>query len=173
MTKGFYADKELISVRYTSPAHDVVAIEYVDPNDENNTLNDMCGIDDISHPDVVSILESGWSMERIQKETVDYNQKEATAHKEILRYMAQDEIAALEEKYVARIEELETSQGLEEADIVNVVIGNTDDDVLFKAKLAAFELEKVQKSKSKTLKSDIRGAETLIKLFGILAKIYK
>jgi hypothetical protein len=87
--------------------------------------------------------------------------------------MAKQEIEDLEAKYLAKIDKLEKSVGMGDADLVNAVITNTDDDVLFKAKLSAFELEKVQKSKAKTLKADIRGAESLIKLFGILAKLYK
>jgi len=174
MSQGFFADKEIKAVRYTSPAHDNIEIEYVNPDDTTPKVwFDQIGFDDLEHPDIKSIIDGGWTPERIQKETVRYNQQESTAHKEILRHMALQEVTALEEKYVARIDQLEKAKGLDEADFVSTVINNTDDDVLFKAKLAAFELEKVQKSKAKTLKADIRGAETLIKLFGVLAKLYK
>ena len=170
---GFFDDKQILSARYTSEAHDTVMVEMVDPQNAKQAVDYPLGIQDINHPDVQSLVDAGWDFERIQKETLEYNQAERQHFKEVLQYIATEEAKENEQVYKAKIAELEQKAGIDMADIVPSVVNSTDADVLFQAKLAAFELDKVQASKSKTLKNDIREATSLIQLFGLLAKVYK
>ena len=171
---GFFEDKEVFNVFFMNEAHDTVEVHWSDPNEKEKKLR-LYQLDftDLDHPDVRSIIAKGFTAEKIQKDTIEENQAQAKAFKDTLRFMAGVEMEEMEAKYKERIADLERTQGMDAAQIVPLVVNNTDDDVLFKAKLAAFELDKVEKSRSKTLKSDIRQAESLIKLFGILAKLYK
>lgn len=55
----------------------------------------------------------------------------------------------------------------------NIINNNKEEDFIFKVKLAVFEIPEVKKSKSKTLKTKIRKAKTVLELCEIVNKLLK
>ena len=126
--------------------------------------------EDCTHPEIRHLVdEKGWTKERIQTQTnleIRRASEEWQIHnKEFLDGAKQQ----IREEYKEALKEIERQTNFD--NVIDYVLNNNSDEELFRCKLSALALDKVKKSKAKTLKNNIRNAKTMLEVFGILAKL--
>ena len=126
--------------------------------------------EDCTHPEIRHLVdEKGWTKERIQTQTnleIRRASEEWQIHnKEFLDGAKQQ----IREEYKEALKEIERQTNFD--NVIDYVLNNNSDEELFRCKLSALALDKVKKSKAKTLKNNIRNAKTMIEVFGIIAKL--
>ena len=126
--------------------------------------------EDCTHPEIRHLVdEKGWTKERIQTQTnleIRRASEEWQIHnKEFLDGAKQQ----IREEYKEALKEIERQTNFD--NVIDYVLNNKSDEELFRCKLSALALDKVKKSKAKTLKNNIRNAKTMIEVFGIIAKL--
>ena len=126
--------------------------------------------EDCTHPEIRHLVdEKGWTEERIQTQTnleIRRASEEWKLHnKEFLDGAKQQ----IREEYKEALKEIERQTNFD--NVIDYVLNNNSDEELFRCKLSALSLDKVKKSKAKTLKNNIRNAKTMIEVFGIIAKL--
>ena len=126
--------------------------------------------EDCTHPEIRHLVdEKGWTKERIQTQTnleIRRASEEWQIHnKEFLDGAKQQ----IREEYKEALKEIERQTNFD--NVIDYVLNNKSDEELFRCKLSALALDKVKKSKAKTLKNNIRNAKTMLEVFGILAKL--
>ena len=126
--------------------------------------------EDCTHPEIRHLVdEKGWTEERIQTQTnleIRRASEEWQIHnKEFLDGAKQQ----IREEYKEALKEIERQTNFD--NVIDYVLNNKSDEELFRCKLSALALDKVKKSKAKTLKNNIRNAKTMLEVFGILAKL--
>ena len=143
---------------------------------------------DPTNENLIALKEAGWSFERIQKETHEnidamlkarqsqiHRQIDAKVKEQVDRYyeiinseteMTREQIAtAYEQRYA---EMINTGPAITTTVFQSVLDNNADEELLFKSKLAAFEIPKIKELKDRASKQKIRTAKSLMELFGIL-----
>ena len=143
--------------------------------------------------DFKALEKAGWDLERVTEETVAYKRDTSRMHNESIKAAA-DEILkedrkAIKEEWDKLKEEWTKSdlswKQVDEAlgkaevkrqeaitDIVGTIMANNEDeDMLFKAKLAAMELDIVKASKKTKSKQEIRKAKSLMEVISTLYKL--
>ena len=126
--------------------------------------------EDCTHPEIRHLVdEKGWTEERIQTQTnleIRRASEEWQIHNKEFLDGAKEQIR---EEYKEALKEIERQANFD--NVVDYVLNNNSDEELFRCKLSALGLNKVKKSKAKTLKNNIRNAKTMLEVFGILAKL--
>ncbi len=161
------ANYKIIYARFTNPQHDTIEVLY---EDEGVSRPYYVPALDNKHDDVKYLAANGWDFEAILGATGDYQQGEKKALLRIYKSLAAEEVNRLETEMKEKIEKLK-QQELEKSSIITAIVSNNDDDeAVFRAKLAVFELPKVKASKDKKLKGAIRKANTLLELISLTSK---
>ena len=126
--------------------------------------------EDCTHPEIRYLVdEKGWTQERIQTQTnleIRRASEEWQLHNKEFLDGAKEQIR---EEYKEALKEIERQTNFD--NVIEYVLNNNSDEELFRCKLSALALDKVKKSKAKTLKNNIRNAKTMLEVFGILAKL--
>ena len=126
--------------------------------------------EDCTHPEIRHLVdEKGWTEERIQTQTnleIRRASEEWQLHNKEFLDGAKEQIR---EEYKEALKEIERQTNFD--NVIDYVLNNNSDEELFRCKLSALALDKVKKSKAKTLKNNIRNAKTMIEVFGIIAKL--
>ena len=126
--------------------------------------------EDCTHPEIRHLVdEKGWTEERIQTQTnleIRRASEEWQLHNKEFLDGAKEQIR---EEYKEALKEIERQSNFD--NVIDYVLNNKSDEELFRCKLSALSLDKVKKSKAKTLKNNIRNAKTMIEVFGIIAKL--
>ena len=126
--------------------------------------------EDCTHPEIRHLVdEKGWTKERIQTQTnleIRRASEEWQLHNKEFLDGAKEQIR---EEYKEALKEIERQTNFD--NVIDYVLNNNSDEELFRCKLSALSLDKVKKSKAKTLKNNIRNAKTMIEVFGIIAKL--
>ncbi len=126
--------------------------------------------EDCTHPEIRYLVdEKGWTEERIQTQTnleIRRASEEWQLHNKEFLDGAKEQIR---EEYKEALKEIERQTNFD--NVIDYVLNNKSDEELFRCKLSALALDKVKKSKAKTLKNNIRNAKTMLEVFGILAKL--
>tara|TARA_Y100000004_G_scaffold30585_1_gene31862 strand:- start:1101 stop:1724 length:624 start_codon:yes stop_codon:yes gene_type:complete len=126
--------------------------------------------EDCTHPEIRHLVdEKGWTEERIQTQTnleIRRASEEWQLHNKEFLDGAKEQIR---EEYKEALKEIERQSNFD--NVIDYVLNNNSDEELFRCKLSALSLDKVKKSKAKTLKNNIRNAKTMIEVFGIIAKL--
>lgn len=126
--------------------------------------------EDCTHPEIRHLVdEKGWTEERIQTQTnleIRRASEEWQLHNKEFLDGAKEQIR---EEYKEALKEIERQTNFD--NVIDYVLNNNSDEELFRCKLSALSLDKVKKSKAKTLKNNIRNAKTMIEVFGIIAKL--
>ena len=114
--------------------------------------------------DFQALAKAGWDLEAVTDATAEYKRDtsriyDESIHTAAMKYLKENPTEVIVEKNVVV------------TDIIGTIMANNEDeDMLFKAKLAAMELDIVKASKDTKVKSDIRKAKSLIE---VIAKINK
>ncbi len=126
--------------------------------------------EDSTHPEIRCLIDQhGWNTEKIQAGTdreIRRASEEWQIHNKEFLDGAKEQIR---EEYKEALKEIERQTNFD--NVIDYVLNNKNDEELFRCKLSALGLDKVKKSKAKTLKNNIRNAKTMIEVFGIIAKL--
>ena len=164
-----FTGKQIIRAVYTNESHDTIKVEYYngDTNaDGTPTIIPMYISSDPNATYLKALFAEGYDFERVQKETVINNQEQAIAWRKMIKMFAVNEIEKVKKQYDEKFNELAAS-GVTDFSAVPVMIleNNANEEYLFKAKIALFELPAIKEIKDTKGKAKIRGSKTLLDLF--------
>lgn len=165
-------NNKISTVRFTNEEHDTIEVVYDQSiNDTPDFVTHYLEVD-FSHPDFLSLEESGWDLERIQKFTISYNQQQGEAWREIVKFHAAEDVKGIKEDFNNKIENMKEEVVKSSAIIKAVISNNDDEETVFKAKLEIFELDAVKSLKDRNKKMSIRKSKSLLELLSNLNEIY-
>ena len=164
-----FTGKQIIRAVFTNESHDTINVEYWrgdNKPDGSPVIISMYISADPNSRTAKALFAEGYDLERVQKETVIYNAEQSIAWRKLIKAHATPEIAKIKDQYEAKFNEM-TASGVTDFSVVPLMIleNNTNDEYLFKAKLALFESPAIKSIKNTKGKAKIRGAKTLLDLF--------
>jgi hypothetical protein len=158
---------DITTCRYTSPTHDTIEVLYKAEN-ENELSSYFVPAIQPDNEDLKYLLANGWDFEQIDRTTTAYNKSQKGLFRQFHRYLAKEEVARLQGEMEKKIELLKQDELQKSNIIAAVVTNNSDEEAVFRAKLAAFEIPAIKDSKDKDLKMNIRKSKTIA---GVVALI--
>ena len=171
-----FTGKQIIRAVYTNESHDTIKVEYYngDTNaDGTPTIIPMYISSDPNATYLKALFAEGYDFERVQKETVINNQEQAIAWRKMIKMFATAEINTVKAEYQKKYEDLVANAPALGSNIFQYIIdNNTNEEVLFRTKLAAIEAPEVKSTTDKNLKQKIRTSKSLLDLFAVLSIIY-
>lgn len=164
-----FTGKEIARAVYTNEAHDTIRVEYYNGQVDAKGSRVVIPVYISSDPNATYLKElfaEGYDFERIQKETVINNHQQVMVWRQMVKAEAAAEIAKIKEQYEAKFNEM-SAAGVTDFSAVPLMIldNNTNDEYLFKAKIALFESPLIKGVKNTKAKAKVRGAKTLLDLF--------
>ena len=187
---AIFSGKQILKAVFTNNANDTIELVYDHKSDgiKPEYISIWIPATDPTNENLIALKEAGWSFERIQKETHEnidtmvkarqaqiHNQIDAKVKEQVDRYyeiinseteMTREQIAtAYEQRYA---EMINTGPAITTTVFQSVLDNNADEELLFKSKLAAFEIPRIKELKDRSSKQKIRTAKSLMELFGIL-----
>ena len=187
---AIFSGKQILKAVFTNNANDTIELVYDHKSDGEKPeyISIWIPATDPTNENLIALKEAGWSFERIQKETHEnidmmvkarqaqiHQQIDAKVKEQVDRYyeiinseteMTREQIAtAYEQRYA---EMINTGPAITTTIFQSVLDNNADEELLFKSKLAAFELPQIKNLKDRSVKQKIRTAKSLMELFGIL-----
>jgi hypothetical protein len=187
---AIFSGKQILRAVFTNNANDTIELVYDHKSDGKKPeyISIWIPATDPTNENLIALKEAGWSFERIQKETHEnidamikarqaqiHQQIDAKVKEQVDRYyeiinseteMTREQIAtAYEQRYA---EMISTGPAITTTVFQSVLDNNADEELLFKSKLAAFEIPKIKELKDRASKQKIRTAKSLMELFGIL-----
>jgi hypothetical protein len=187
---AIFSGKQILRAVFTNNANDTIELVYNHKSDgiKPEYISIWIPATDPTNENLIALKEAGWSFERIQKETHEnidamlkaraaqiHQQIDAKVKEQVDRYyeiinseteMTREQIAtAYEQRYA---EMINTGPAITTTVFQSVLDNNVDEELLFKSKLAAFEIPKIKELKDRASKQKIRTAKSLMELFGIL-----
>ena len=193
-----FTKENVISARLINEEH--TTIEVVHTIEGDDKVHSYILEYDKDSADFQALEKTGWDLERITDATAEYKRDSNRLYDESIQAAA-DEILKEDRKVIKeewdKLKEEWTKSGIsseelkeqwakadqafgkaevkrQEAitDIVGTIIANNEDeDMLFKAKLAAMELDIVKASKKTKSKQEIRKAKSLMEVISTLYKL--
>lgn len=187
---AIFSNKEILKAVFTNNANDTIEVVF-NHKEEGETpqyISIWVPATDPQNDNLIALKEAGWSFERIQREThesIDLllkarqsqisQQIDAKVKEQVDRYyelinseteMTREQIAAAYEQRYAEM--INTGPAITTTVFQSVLDNNADEELLFKSKLAAFEIPQIKELKDRAAKQKIRTAKSLMELFGIL-----
>ena len=187
---AIFSGKQILKAVFTNNANDTIELVYDHKSDgiKPEYISIWIPATDPTNENLIALKEAGWSFERIQKETHEnidvmvkarqaqiHQQIDAKVKEPVDRYseiinseteMTREQIAtAYEQRYA---EMINTGPAITTTVFQSVLDNNADEELLFKSKLAAFEIPRIKELKDRSSKQKIRTAKSLMELFGIL-----
>jgi len=187
---AIFSNKQILKAVFTNNANDTIEIVFNHKQDGETPeyISVWVPATDSQNENLVALKEAGWSFERIQKQTHEsidallkarqsqiHQQIDAKVKEQVDRYyeiinseteMTREQIAAAYEQRYAEM--INTGPAITTTIFQSVLDNNADEELLFKSKLAAFELPKIKDLKDRAAKQKIRTAKSLMELFGVL-----
>lgn len=184
------SNKEIIKAVFTNNANDTIEVVFNHKNEGETPeyISIWVPTTNPQNENLIALKEAGWSFERIQRETHEsidnllkarqaqiHQQIDAKVKEQVDRYyeiinseteMTREQIAAAYEQRYAEM--ISTGPAITTSIFQSVLENNADEELLFKSKLAAFELPQIKDLKDRASKQKIRTAKSLMELFGIL-----
>ena len=187
---AIFSGKQILKAVFTNNANDTIELVYDHKSDgiKPEYISIWIPATDPTNENLIALKEAGWSFERIQKETHEnidmmvkarqaqiHQQIDAKVKEQVDRYyeiinseteMTREQIATAYEKRYAEM--INTGPAITTTVFQSVLDNNADEELLFKSKLAAFEIPRIKELKDRSSKQKIRTAKSLMELFGIL-----
>jgi hypothetical protein len=168
-----FSGKQIVRAVFTSGQKDSIEVVYnhKDEGEEPEYISVWVPATDPTNEELKGLIEEGWTFDRIQTASVEYYQSVRTAQRQMFeKIVGEQYIIDLKASIAKEFEERYTQP----TSILETVINNdTNEDVLFKTKLAIFEIPQVKNITDKVLKQEIRTATSLLQLFSLLNNIMK
>jgi hypothetical protein len=163
-----FTGKEIKTAHFTNEAHDTIEVVFnsAEDGEEPKYISVYIPGTDPDNYDVKNLFAEGYSYERIQKETVINNAQQYHLYRRLVKAEAAAEVEKVKKQYEDKFKEL-TASGVGDFSAVPLMIleHNTNEEYLFKAKIALFESATIKAIKDTKGKAKVRGAKTLLDLF--------
>jgi hypothetical protein len=166
-------DHKIVSCRFINETNTVIEILYEDSN--GDIFAGHLNVDAEDH-NFQKLLELGWDLEKISKSTIEYNRKHNKAFNDIInnyvKIGVEEKKKELEERYRRVIEDDAQSRPINRNALLKYIItNNTDEELLFKLKLAVFDMDEVKEIRDKSMKMKIRKAQSMLSVFSLLQEM--
>ena len=158
-----FTKENVISAKLINEEH--TTIEVVHTIEGDDKVHSYILEYDKDSQDFKALEKAGWDLERVTEETVAYKRDtsriyDESLHNAAMEYLKENPTEVIVEKNVMV------------TDIIGTIMANNEDeDMLFKAKLAAMELDIVKASKKTKSKQEIRKAKSLMEVISTLYKL--
>lgn len=154
------------TVRFTTEKNDTIEVTY--RMDDGVIASYYLPVDATDYS-FQMLLEEGWDIEKIQKSTIEFNRAQSRAYNQLIDAKLEDYKKDLRKEFQKKLNEtLLASQAttIEKSMIFKSVMeNNTDEETVFKIKLALFETPELKQLKDRAAKLNIRKAKTIIEVF--------
>ena len=158
-----FTKENVISAKLINEEH--TTIEVVHTIEGDDKVHSYILEYDKDSQDFKALEKAGWDLERVTEETMTYKREASRIHNESIA-------AAAQQWLEANPTTIENIVNVTVTDIIGSIIDkNEDEDTLFKAKLAAMELDIVKVAKDKKIKQEIRKSKSLMEVISTLYKL--
>ncbi len=152
----------IVNARFSNEKNDTIEVTYL----YNDQIIPFYLSVDPTHPAFKALLEEGWDIERVQKATVEFNRAQSRNMNNIIETMLSDYKKELRKTFQKeldrRIGEMREDEVTKSQIFKAVIDNNKDEEVIFKVKLAIFDLPEIKSLKDRAGKMKLRKAKTLI-----------
>ena len=177
---AIFSNKQILSAVFTNNANDTIEIVY-NHSEEGETpkyISIWISATDPQNESLVALKQAGWSLERIQRQTHLKLEDQKKAYEAIIDARIALQLQVTKEQVASMYEQrysdmLKTGPVITTTIFQSVLENNTDEEILFKSKLAAFEIPQIKDLKDRAFKQKIRTAKSLMELFGVLYSIFE
>ena len=174
---SFLKDVRIETARFTNVEHDTIEVLW--EGEDGKLRPHYIPSNDLNNPDYLVIAEKGFDIEAITEITAIEQRAASVELRNMFKSLAADEVQRMKEQTEAELEKIRSSNNLSyksdgaTADsIIEILIeNNTNEDALFRNKLALFEIPVIKDSTDKMLKTNIRKATSLMELIEIVKPI--
>lgn len=161
----------IVMARFSNEKNDIIEVTFLFEGNPQVWYIDV----DPSHQDYKALMDEGWDIERIQKATIEFNRTQSrllnktidaqlVEYKKELRKEFQREL----DRRLGEMREVEVTK----SQLFKAVIdSNKDEEVIFKVKLAIFDLPEIKSLKDRAGKMRLRKAKTLIQTLAIFEEL--
>lgn len=167
-----FSGKQILRAVFASGTKDTIEVIYnhKDEGEEPEYISVWVPATDPNNTELKGLRDEGWTFDRIQTASVEYYQSVKLAQRQRFeKIVGQQYIIDLKEEIAKQYEERYNQLASAETNLFQAVMSNNNnEDLLFKVKLAIFELTEVKDLKDRSLKQQIRTAKSLLQLFGLL-----
>ena len=185
---SFFENKFISSVRYTNDSHDTIEVLWADDGDQQSYFPYYINALDEANVDVQYLETIGWNSERIYRNTITQNYEVSKYMKNMRMKEMRAEIEKMVEEGTLKVENLPGFVDIEQrhqkelADLKHLIKNqpspelkswldslvnlNKDQENLFKIKIQI--LDTYKETLSRTDKTNIRKAKTLVDLVSLL-----
>ena len=172
-----FSGKQIVRAVFTSSKKDVIEVVYnhKEEGEEPEYISVWVPATDPTNTELMGLREEGWTFDRIQTASVEYYESIRTAERQRFeKIVGEQYIKDLKDDIAKQFEERYAQLASSELNILQTILNNdTNDDALFKTKLAIFEIPQVKELSDRALKQEIRTAKSLLHLFSLLHNIMK
>jgi len=152
----------IINARFSNEKNDTIEVTY----DRDGEIIPFYLSVDPTHPAFKALLEEGWDIERVQKATVEFNRTQSRTMNNLIDTMLSDYKKDLRKEFQReldrRLGEMREVEVTKSQLFKTVIDSNKDEEVIFKVKLAIFDLPEIKSLKDRAGKMKLRKAKTLI-----------
>lgn len=171
-----FTGKKIIEAFFTNEAHDTIEVVYNDAPDDAEPYYVRVYLPgtDPDNYDVKNLFAEGYSYERVQEETIIRKQAEANNFRNIYKAYAAAEVERIKDEYQKKYENMISTGPAITSNIFQYIMdNNTDEEILFRTKLAVFEIPEIKKISDRSVKQKIRTAKSLLQLLGVVSELLK
>lgn len=162
---------KIIRSRFTNELNDTIEILF----EHNGQAHPYYIAVDPTHPNFKALEAEGWDIERIQKETVEFNRAQSRAYNQLIDSQLENHKKDLRKEFEKelnrRIGEFREAEVVKSQLFKTVIDSNEDEEIIFKIKLAIFDLPKMKALKDREGKMRLRKAKTVIKTLAIFEEL--
>lgn len=155
---------KIIQTRFTSELNDTIEILF----EYNGSTHPFYIAVDPTHPNFKALVAEGWDIDRVQKETVEFNRAQSRAYNQIIDYQVEEYKKDLRKEFQKKLNQsiLDMKEPeLSKSMIFKAIVDNNEDEeTIFKMKLAIFERSEIKALKDRTAKLNIRKAKTILEV---------
>lgn len=163
-----FDDKHIVDAFFTDQANTTIEVLYQEDSDNTKTTAVYVPADP-SHYLMRALIERGFNHEKIAENTIRRKKLESALWTQAYKRYATEEVKVIKAEYQRKLDEVIATTTDKVVDVFAAVMQhNTNEDMLFKAKLAIFDMPEIKAIKARDRKQAIRTAKTFIQLFAAL-----
>lgn len=173
-----FTGKQILHAVFTNNSNDTIEVVYNHKEDGEppEYISVWVPATDPTNVELIGLKEEGWSFERIQRQTHNYLEQQKQIRETRMLKLVDEKVEQtrleIAKMYEQRYNEMIDAGPAVTTNVLQAVIDlNNDEDILFKTKLAVFDLQQIKDLKDRSSKQKIRTAKSLMELFGVLGAV--
>ena len=161
----------IVMARFSNEKNDIIEVTFLYEGHPQIWFIDV----DATHQDYKALEAEGWDIERIQKATIEFNRTQSRMMNGAIDNMLSEYKKELRKTFQVeldrRLGEMRESEVTKSQLFKTVIDSNKDEEVIFKVKLAIFDLPEIKSLKDRGGKMRLRKAKTLIQTLAIFEEL--